>query len=75
MMGKCKNCRYGLHSSVTTPGDVPKVEPMVICQLVPPKVMMIADGTIHHRNPWMRPEGWCGQFKLGWRNLLRRSNG
>lgn len=73
MIRTCKNCHYGLRGKLKVAEGQPEM-PVVTCLLVPPKVM-IDNGTITHRSPLMQPTGWCGQFRMGWRHLLSRSDG
>ncbi len=56
-MKACKNCRYGGRSGAIDGVDV------YFCRFWPPKSEIVKDEIMWVQPP-MRPEGWCGQFKL-----------
>ena len=63
-MRACKRCRYAVPAK-----DGGGVE-FYFCGLLPPKGEVIADKVEWIRPP-MAPIGWCGQFKLSLKRLIR----
>ena len=60
-MRACKNCRYGDRADDNG-------ATFYWCRLLPPRPQVMEGGKIEAAVPPMKPDGWCGQFRLSfWR--------